>query len=88
MVSVRLNPEEDGQLKEIMSHTGALEKSKVIKQLIHERWLVLQTGKTFLERRGGHPTYLLAGPKNLSSRATRKKLIADHLERRARKRAR
>lgn len=87
MFSIRLKPEEDGQLREIMMQLGASEKSEVIRQLIHERWLALQTGKTFLERRGGHPTYLLTGPRNLSSRSVRKKAVADHLAVRSRKRS-
>ena len=46
-----------------------------------------QLCKTIVERRGGHPQYLLQNaPTDLSSRETRKLLIAEHLEKRQQKR--
>jgi Arc/MetJ-type ribon-helix-helix transcriptional regulator len=87
MVSVRLTPEEESRLEEIIAQAGFTQKSELIKHLINERWLSIQPGKTFLERMGGAPKHLLSGPSNLSSRAERKKRIKQHLEQRARRRA-
>jgi hypothetical protein len=87
MVNVRLTPEEESKLEEIMARSSFTKKSELIKHLINVRWLSLQPGKTFLERRGGSPVHLLSGPSNLSSKAERKRRITKHLRERARKRA-
>jgi hypothetical protein len=83
MLSVRLDPETEQQLAEILSHERTANRSELIKRLIKERWLTLKLDKTFVERRGGHPQHLLqdASP-NLSQRETRKQAIAEYLKRR------
>jgi hypothetical protein len=54
---------------------------ELIKRLVKERWLSLQPRKSIVERRGGHPEHLLENaPPDLSERATRKKAIADSLQ--------
>lgn len=83
----QMEAEEEAKLSEIMTSFGVSEKSELVKQLIHERWLTLQPGKTFLERRGKPPAFLLSGPKNLSSRNERKKRVEDVLRQRALRRA-
>ena len=42
--------------------------------------------KTVLERMGGYPASFLEGSENLSDRDTRKKIIADRIQQRHRKR--
>lgn len=44
--------------------------------------LYLQPQTTFLERRGGHPKYLLNGSADLSDRDVRQQIITDHLQHR------
>jgi hypothetical protein len=83
MLSVRLDPETEQQLADILSHEGNLNRSELIKRLIKERWLTLDLDRTFVERRGGHPQHLLqdASP-DLSERGTRKQVIAEYLKHR------
>lgn len=82
-ISVRLDEETSGKLEEIMVRTGVTNQSELIKRLINERWIALAPGKTFLERRGDHPKYLLqdAAP-DLSQRGVRKKVVAEHYKER------
>jgi hypothetical protein len=83
MLSVRLDPETEQQLADILSHEQAANRSEIIKRLIKERWLTLRLDRTFVERRGGHPQHLLEdAPSNLSERSTRKQKIADYLKQR------
>lgn len=79
MLSVRLDEETEARLTEILAH-DKIDKSELIRRLITERWLSLQSGKTVVERLGGHPKHLLKGaPPNLSERTTRKRAIAAYL---------
>lgn len=74
MLTVRLDEETEKQLADLLAQTEIKNKSELIKQLIRDRWLTLQVGKTVWERRGGHPQHLLQdAPPNLSDRETRKK---------------
>lgn len=86
-ISVRLDEETSAKLAEIMVRMGVTNQSELIKRLINERWIALAPGKTFLERRGGHPKYLLEeGRANRSDRQARKQLVAEHYEERRRRR--
>ncbi len=83
MLSVRLDPETEQQLADILSHEQNINRSELIKRLIKERWLTLKLDRTFVERRGGHPQHLLQdAPPDLSERGTRKQAIADYLKHR------
>ncbi len=83
MLSVRLDPETEQQLADILVHEQEPTRSELIKRLIKERWLTLKLDRTFVERRGGHPQHLLQdAPPDLSERATRKQAIADYLKHR------
>jgi len=46
----------------------------------------VKKGRSFVERRGEHPAYLLSGSKDLSTRAERKRIAAKHVKRRAKER--
>jgi hypothetical protein len=83
MLTVRLDPETEQQLAEILAHKNNINRSELVKRLIRERWLTLNLDSTFVERRGGHPQHLLqyASP-DLSERSSRKQAIADHLQHR------
>ncbi|HEY9824950.1 MAG TPA: hypothetical protein V6D19_05845 [Stenomitos sp.] len=83
MLTVRLDPETEQKLAEILAHERSINCSELIKRLIQERWLTLSLDKTFVERRGGHPQHLLQdAPPDLSERATRKRAITEHLKQR------
>jgi hypothetical protein len=83
MLSVRLDPETEQQLADILAHEQEATRSELIKRLIKERWLTLKLDRTFVQRRGGHPQHLLQdAPPDLSERATRKQAIADYVKHR------
>jgi hypothetical protein len=83
MLTVRLDPETEQQLAEILAHETDVNRSELVKRLIRERWLALNLDITFVERRGGHPQHLLQNaPPDLSERTTRKQAIADYLKQR------
>lgn len=86
MLNVRLTDEDERKLGQVLAATKSANKSDLIKRLINDQWVSLQAGKTFLERRGGHPTYLLSGSSDSSDRKSRKKSLADHYEKRAKRR--
>lgn len=73
MLSVRLDPEIEQQLADLLAHEPDSNRSELIKRLIKERWLTLYyLDRPFVERRGGHPKHLLQDkPPDLSERAAR-----------------
>jgi len=79
MLNLHLNPETESYLAEILQQEKTT-PDELIQMLIRQRWLRLQSNRTLVERRGGHPEHLLqdASP-NLSERENRKQAIADHL---------
>jgi metal-responsive CopG/Arc/MetJ family transcriptional regulator len=80
MLTVNLDEETERQLSEILTHEEKADRSELIKRLIRERWLSLQSDKTIVERRGGHPQHLLENaPEDLSERSKRKQTIAELL---------
>lgn len=81
MLNISLNPEAEKYLAEILAKEKT-NSSELIERLLREHWQTLQPRKTFLERRGGHPKYLLNGPSDLSDRDTRKKIIAEYVQKR------
>ncbi len=83
MLTVRLDPETEQQLTEIIAYEKDTNRSDLVKRLIRQRWLTLNLNIPFVERRGGHPQNLLpdASP-DLSERVSRKQAIADHIKQR------
>jgi hypothetical protein len=81
MLTVRLDPETEQQLAEILAYEKDINRSDLVKRLIRQRWLNLNI--PFIKRRGGHPQHLLpdAAP-DLSERVNRKQAIADYLKQR------
>lgn len=82
-LTVRLDKEEETRLQQIVEALNAGNQSAVIRQIIYEKWLSLQTERTFLERRGEHPVHVLAGPADASLRANRKKELETYLTQKA-----
>jgi hypothetical protein len=79
MFTIELDPETAAYLTEIAEREN-MAPEVLIKQLLYQRWVDLQTGKTLVERRGGHPQHLLEdAPPDLSERANRKQAIANYL---------
>ncbi|MEI2421927.1 hypothetical protein V6O07_16745, partial [Arthrospira platensis SPKY2] len=79
-LNIQLDPETEARLVGILAREKTT-SDELIKRLVQERWLSLQPRKTIVERRGGHPEYLLEdAPPDLSERADRKKAIADYLK--------
>jgi hypothetical protein len=84
-LTVKLADQEQSRLEAIATAMNA-NQSDAIRALINEKFEALQAGKTFVERRGGHPKYLLEGTPNSSDRDVRKAVIAAHLEAKAKRR--
>jgi hypothetical protein len=83
MLTVRLDPETEQKLADIIAYERDVDRSSLVKRLILERWLTLNLDSTFVERRGGHPQHLLQdAPPDLSERSTRKQAISDYLKQR------
>ncbi|MDZ4834064.1 MAG: hypothetical protein SGJ27_09835 [Candidatus Melainabacteria bacterium] len=82
-LTVRLNEEDEFRLQQIVEAMNVGNQSDAIRQIIEEKWIALQTNRTFVERRGGHPHNLLAGNEDDSDRASRKSRLAAHLEQKA-----
>lgn len=81
MLTVRLDPETEQQLADLLAHAPDSNRSELIKRLLKERWLTLYLDRPFVERRGGHPKYLLQdAPPDLSERSVRKQAIASYLK--------
>ena len=82
MLNVSLDEDTERYLIEILAQEKTT-SSELLKRLLREHWQTLQSRKTFLERRGGHPQYLLEdSPSNLSDRDARQKYIAEYLHKR------
>ncbi|MBI4532533.1 MAG: hypothetical protein HY711_01190, partial [Candidatus Melainabacteria bacterium] len=58
MLNVRLTDDDELKLTQILASTKMQNKSELIKRLINDQWTALQAGRTFIERRGGHPDHL------------------------------
>ena len=80
MLNIELDKETEAYLLEILG-TEKTTSDELIKRLVKERWLSLQTRQTIVERLGGHPEHLLEdAPPGLSERANRKQAIAAYLQ--------
>lgn len=81
MISITLNDEAEKHLVEILAQEKTT-SSELLQRLLHQHWQDLQPRKTVLERMGDRPQHFLSGPGNLSDRDVRKKLIAEHVQKR------
>lgn len=80
MLNISLDEDTEKYLVEILAQENTT-SSELLKRLLREHWQTLQPRKTFLERRGGHPQYLLQdSPDDLSDRDARQKYIAEYLQ--------
>ena len=79
---VSLDEDTQKYLVEILAQEKTT-SSELLKRLLREHWQTLQPRQTFLERRGGHPQYLLQdSPDDLSDRDARQKYIGEYLHKR------
>ena len=90
MISITLNDEAEKHLVEILAQEKTT-SSELLQRLLHQHWQDLQPRKTVLERMGDYPKgelrsnrpqHFLSDPGNLSDRDVRKKLIAEHVQKR------
>jgi hypothetical protein len=86
-LTVKLAKQEQNRLEAIATAMRA-NQSDTIRALINEKFEELQADITLVERRGGHPEYMLEGPANLSERESRKDLLAEKLTAKAVRRGR
>lgn len=78
MLTVRLDEETEARLAEILAHEKT-DKSELIRRMITERWLSLQSGKLTVAERLGREPHLFDGPPDLSERSARKRYTAKRL---------
>ena len=78
-LTVKLTEEEQTRLDVIASAMKVGGKSDVVRALINEKFESLQNDKTIVERRGGHPQYLLDCASDLSERTKRKGIVNEQL---------
>ncbi len=81
MLNVALTDEAEKYLVEILAQEKTTSQ-ELLQRLLHQHWQDLQPRKTVLERMGDRPRHFLSGPENLSDRDVRKKLIAEHVQKR------
>lgn len=86
-LTVKLAKQEQNRLEAIATAMRA-NQSDTIRALINEKFEELQADITLVERRGGHPEYMLEGPANLSECESRKDLLAEKLTAKAVRRGR
>lgn len=78
-LTVRLDPETERFLKELVAETGQ-DRSSLIRQLIHERWQQRQPTPSISQRLGGHPAaFLDTLPPGSAERAQRRRLLDQRL---------
>ncbi|CAN5392265.1 hypothetical protein BH11CYA1_BH11CYA1_17160 [soil metagenome] len=86
-LTVKLAEQEQNRLDVITATMNAGSQSDAVRTLINEKFESLQANKTLVERRGGHPQYLLDGDSGLSERSSRKAAISKKLATKAARRA-
>ena len=87
-LTVKLAEQDQKRLEAIASAMNATSQSDVIRILINDKFESLQADKTLVERRGGHPKYLLESDPDLSTRSSRKSIVAEKMAAKALKRSR
>ncbi len=76
-LNVRLDDEYESKLSQILAITR-MDKSQLTRKMIDDQWVALQAGRSFVERRGGHPKHLLNDSSISSERGNRKAALANH----------
>ncbi len=84
-LNVRLTVEYESKLSQILAVTR-MDKSQLTRKMIDDQWVALQAGRSFVERRGGHPKNLLNDPTVSSERSSRKAALAAHFAEKASRR--
>ena len=85
-LTVRLDPETERCLMELLDETGQ-DKSSLIRQLIQERWQRRVPLPSITEQLGGHPaSFLTILPPGSAERAQRRHLLDQQLKARRRQR--
>lgn len=85
-ISIRLSAQDGDKLAQLLIATQSKSQSDLIRKLINDQWVAMQAGRTFVERRGGHPENLLRGNPNDSERSRRKSEVGKLISERATKR--
>ena len=87
-VTAKFSEDDDRKLMEICNALR-IDKSDALRRSIHQTWLALQLGRSFIERAGGHPQFLLnSGDSKASQRSNRKAKIDAILEKKKNRRQR
>ncbi|MCY7321227.1 MAG: hypothetical protein LH660_05350 [Phormidesmis sp. CAN_BIN36] len=81
MLTITLTDEAEKYLVEILAQEK-ITSGELLQRMLHRHWQDLQPRKTVLERMGDRPRHFLSGSSNLSDRDVRKKLIAEHVQKR------
>jgi hypothetical protein len=79
MLNITLDDESAEYLTAILTQEN-ITSDELVKQLLHDRWLALQSRPTILERMGGYPEILLQGPADLSDREVRKAQVLNQVQ--------
>lgn len=87
-LTVKLADEERYRLEVIVKSLKSSNQSEAIRTLINEKFELLQSDLTLLERRGGLPEHVLNTKLNLSERSNRKAAIENILGPKTKRRAR
>jgi hypothetical protein len=78
-LTVRLDPDTERCLRELQQESG-LDRSSLIRQLIHDRWQQRQPPASVTARLGGHPAaFLTTLPAGSAERAACRELLAQRL---------
>jgi hypothetical protein len=78
-LTVKLAEQDQKRWEAIASAMNATSQSDAIRILINDKFASLQADKTLVERRGGHPKYLLESDPDLSTRSNRKSAVAEKI---------
>lgn len=83
MLSAKFSDDDSRKLQDICELLG-IEKSEALRRATQQLWLALQVEKSFSERAGGGPKFLLNSTEAATTgRPSGKEQITAHLERRA-----
>lgn len=85
-LTVRLDGETERCLRELQAESG-LDRSSLIRQLIHDRWRQRQPIPTIGERLGPPPPFLATLPAGSAEREHRRQRLQQHLQVRQQKRS-
>lgn len=84
-LSAKFSDDDAQKLDDICELLG-VEKSEALRRATQQLWLALQVEKSFSERAGGGPKYLLNSGSAVSTRSVRQSQVAEHVDQRAARR--